>query len=224
MFRTNNSSPAVWTAPSVPPALPNDYNTGYTYDPNGNIKTLGRAQNGTGVDAFNYNYTPGTNKLTNINDGVPNATFSDDIDDQLSATTYTYDASGNQITDVGISNIQWTVDGKVKAVNGTASQIAKYVYDASGNRVMKQTPVMNTIYARDANSQVMAIYESGYFDPSIDTDPSVTPCINISIKEEDYGSNCTMNYTICGNDYSYDMNTGIVTILAQITSTNLCFG
>ncbi|MCX6145911.1 MAG: hypothetical protein NTW25_01485, partial [Candidatus Kapabacteria bacterium] len=47
---------------------------------------------------------------------------------------------------------------------------------------------------------------------------------NISIKEEDYGSNCTMNYTICGNDYSYDMNTGIVTILAQITSTNLCFG
>ncbi|MCX6147483.1 MAG: hypothetical protein NTW25_09590 [Candidatus Kapabacteria bacterium] len=33
-----------------------------------------------------------------------------------------------------------------------------------------------------------------------------------------------MNYTICGNDYSYDVNTGIVTILTQITSTNLCFG
>jgi hypothetical protein len=224
MFRTNNSSPAVWTAPSVPPAVANDYNTGYTYDPNGNILTLGRAQHGLGVDAFTYNYINGTNQLTNINDGVPDVTFSDDIDNQPNAGAYNYDASGNQITDVGVANIQWTVDGKVKAVNGSATQLAKYVYDASGNRVMKQTPVMNTIYARDANSQVMAIYESGYFDPSVDTDPDVTPCINISIKEEDYGSNCTMNYTICGNDYSYDVNTGIVTILTQITSTNLCFG
>ncbi len=224
MFRSNIAFPAAWTAPVLTPPNKNDYNTGYSYDPNGNINTLGRAQNGKAVDIFNYNYTSGTNQLKSINDGANSAEFSDDIDNQTNPNTYTYDASGNQITDVAINNIQWTVDGKVKAVNGTASQIAKYVYDASGNRVMKQTPVMNTIYARDANSQVMAIYESGYFDPSVDTDPSVTPCINISIKEEDYGSNCTMNYTICGNDYSYDMNTGIVTITAQITSTNLCFG
>lgn len=79
---------------------------------------------------------------------------------------FVYDAIGNLIQDRddGVV-ITWTPNGKIRQViTNDGAEIVSYLYDAAGNRVCK-TLVNNgmtnvTHYARDANGDVMSVYNN----------------------------------------------------------------
>ncbi len=102
--------------------------------------------------------TRATNRLNFVNDGVATHT-GNDIEDQ-SANNYSYDETGNLTKDVkeGITNIEWTVYGKIKKITKSTGTI-EYTYDAAGNRISKTANNKTTVYVRDASGNVMSVYE-----------------------------------------------------------------
>jgi RHS repeat-associated protein len=147
----------------------NGYIESFTYDPNGNIKTLSRNSNVAQIDDLTYNYLAGTNKLTGVTDPIASGLVNYDIDGQ-SANNYSYDRIGNMTADnaEGITNISWTVYGKIKNITKSTGTI-EYRYDASGNRIYKKTFISGatteTYYSRDAQGNVMAVYEKQAANP-----------------------------------------------------------
>ncbi|WP_131474527.1 DUF6443 domain-containing protein, partial [Flavobacterium sp. KMS] len=154
------------------------YHSNYSYDRNGNLDKLNRwAPLSTGVitlmDQLTYNYTAGTNKLSHVNDAVPNGVFTNDsknpndtsldIDNQT-ADNYGYDDIGQLITDKqeGLK-IDWRVDGKVKSVAKDNGTVISFEYDGLGNRTAKIVTnganVTTTYYQRDAQGNVLSTYE-----------------------------------------------------------------
>jgi RHS repeat-associated protein len=85
--------------------------------------------------------------------------YTSDIDNQ-GTDNYDYDAIGNLTRDTkeGISNITWSVYGKILSVTKNSGTIT-YTYDASGNRISKTFSGKTTWYVRDASGNVMAVYE-----------------------------------------------------------------
>lgn len=166
------------------PAAINDYREAVSYDPNGNILTYKRngdaARASTsaavgGMDDMTYHYLAGKNQLDRVVDAAADASDADypnynDIkrkqpDNSMgqAAGNYQYDLIGNLLYDrsEGISNIGWTVYGKIASIqkaNGTIT----YKYDAAGNRVSKTISATGktTLYVRDASGNVMSVYES----------------------------------------------------------------
>ncbi|WP_290708559.1 DUF6443 domain-containing protein, partial [Flavihumibacter sp. CACIAM 22H1] len=165
-----------------------DYKERIRYDGNGNI--LGYLRQGTTVDggtlqmdSLSYHYfidvngNKRNNRLRVVADGVGSSNYSVDLDDQVSRlangadSNYVYDAIGNMIQDKteNITNIQWSVYGKILAIEKAAVNpvdITKisYTYDATGNRIGKRIqyqgkPDQYTWYSRDASGNVMAVYE-----------------------------------------------------------------
>ncbi len=154
------------------------YWSSYTYDKNGNLKTLNRdaprlenPENPNSeyiekMDRFTYNYTPGTNQLTHIRDEIDTGLFSNDIDDQP-VDNYQYDQLGQLISDgsENIEKIDWRVDGKVKSIQKYNSEFfINFFYDGLGNRVAKQVTngrrgTKTTHYTRDAQGNNMAVYQ-----------------------------------------------------------------
>jgi RHS repeat-associated protein len=148
-----------------------DYKERISYDPNGNI--TGYLRNGTtsgsrmlAMDNLSYNYYPLTNQLSSVTEAVTaTANYTEDIDPQ-GTNNYIYDAIGNLKTDVAgdISDIKWTVYGKIASISKSTSTIT-YTYDASGNRLTKTvTPISDgqphtTIYVRDGQGNVLSVYE-----------------------------------------------------------------
>ena len=147
----------------------NGYIEAFTYDPNGNIMTLSRNSNVEQIDDLTYNYLAGTNKLTGVTDPIASGLVNYDIDGQA-ANNYSYDRIGNMTADnaEGITNISWTVYGKIKNITKSTGTI-EYRYDASGNRIYKKTFISGatteTYYARDAQGNVMAVYEKQAANP-----------------------------------------------------------
>jgi len=106
-----------------------------------------------------------TNQLAQVTDAAADASSGNyanynDIKQGQSTGNYTFDAIGNLKSDVseGISNITWTVYGKIKSITKATGTIA-YTYDASGNRVSKNYNGTTTVYTRDATGNTMAVYE-----------------------------------------------------------------
>ena len=148
-------------------------NTEYTYDPNGNIKTLKRRANGILVDDFNYSYLVNgdgrlttNNRLNNIKDNslTTHDGYLNNGDHPFA--TDAYDAIGNITKNGGdgISQIEWNVQNKISKVislKGTTT----YTYDASGNRLTKAVKIgtqgdeNTTVYVRDATGNVLSVYK-----------------------------------------------------------------
>jgi RHS repeat-associated protein len=123
-----------------------------------------------------------TNKLAYVDDDpLFTGNYTIDIDDQASLN-YEYDEIGNLKKDVQeeIANIEWNVYGKIMKVTRTGNNHNKpdleFAYDPMGNRIMKilkprtggvlsnQVDWTYTYYVRDAQGNVMAVYERTY-DP-----------------------------------------------------------
>lgn len=158
------------------------YQSYYSYDPAGNILTLERRGDTVKarMDELAYHYTSGTNRLDWVYDSVPSNFHTVDIDAQSSGN-YLYDGSGNLVMDVseGIV-VKWNAQGKVEKVKkrlpGTGGSLAsgtaitiEYLYDPAGQRVRKvvindkdSSQSRATYYVRDANEQVLAIYEGDW--------------------------------------------------------------
>jgi len=149
-----------------------DYQERISYDPNGNIKTyLRNGKAPTAMDNLTYNYTPNTNKLRQVLDAVADGSYTEDIDGQPLADNYTYDRIGNMKADNagGIASITWTVYGKIKRITKSNNDVIEYRYDAAGSRTSKAVSVGNTTtttyYVRDAQGNVMAVYEKQAANP-----------------------------------------------------------
>ncbi|MEP7219494.1 MAG: thrombospondin type 3 repeat-containing protein, partial [Bacteroidota bacterium] len=164
-----------------------EYSTSYQYDANGNILRLKRngynaATLGAPMDDLLYGYQPGTNRLDSVDDTVARNAYPGDQDDQHKHN-YRYDASGNMVQDIEDSVVvKWNWQGKIEQIkkrrhpknDSTASlwgisQTIKYLYDPAGQRIRKEViEDMDSVhgrvtyYVRDANEQVMAIYEGDW--------------------------------------------------------------
>lgn len=87
-------------------AVGGKWHSAYTYDGNGNIKSLYRKDDGAGaIDDLTYDYTSNTNKLSVIDDVIGPGVIAGDLDDQA-ADNYAYDATGNLTKDY-IEGINW---------------------------------------------------------------------------------------------------------------------
>jgi len=157
-------------------SLKTSFASTYSYDKNGNLKTLQRTTDNDLVDKrlmddFTYHYTAETNKLRYIDDTVPDNRYSDDIDDQdldlsdpVNPDNYVYNAIGQLIQDKAEGlTIEWRVDGKVKRVLKNDNTEIEFRYDALGRRYAKKVigTGLNTTsyYLRDAEGKVLSIYD-----------------------------------------------------------------
>jgi RHS repeat-associated protein len=133
------------------------------------------------MDNFTYKYIPGTNKLTNVFD-VADDIFTEtgiDIKQNLNEKAaynlgdsntynYVYDAIGQLIQDKNEGlTINWRVDGKVEKVTNSKSGLTiVFEYDGLGNRIVKRVQhgldIVRTHYARDAQGNVLGVYEEKY--------------------------------------------------------------
>lgn len=149
------------------PVSISDYAERISYDPNGNI--LSYQRNGdaarTSMDNLSYFYKANTNQLHKVSDAAPDVAPADyskynDLKQGQLDNNYQYDAIGNLVSDAseGITNINWNVYGKIMNITKSGAQIG-YLYDASGNRIIKQTASDTTVYVRDATGNVLSVYE-----------------------------------------------------------------
>ncbi|PWU02589.1 MAG: hypothetical protein C5B52_05040 [Bacteroidetes bacterium] len=156
----------VPAAGTFTPASVTDYQERVAYDANGNI--LSYSRNGdasrTAMDNLTYTYKPATNQLDKVVDVAADASAGNyplynDLKQGQAGANYQYDPMGNLIVDnsEGITNISWTVAGKISSITKSGAVI-RYVYDELGNRIMKQTAADTTIYVRDASGNVMSVY------------------------------------------------------------------
>lgn len=153
---TNQVANNSWTGATAT----NAHYSSYSYDLNGNLKTLNRKNElGTTIDDFTYRYelsggTAGdlkSNRLYHINDGQSNnLLFNDDVDDMGNYSTtnvnatnnYRYDASGRLVMDIQakISSIEWNVQNKIAKItrlNTSKEDDLEFRYDAFGRRIIK---------------------------------------------------------------------------------------
>ena len=194
-----------------------------------------------------------SNKLRYVHDQVADAAYADDIDNQtplslanVQADTgraaisdnYQYDAIGNLIQDTkeGISNIEWTVYGKISKItklkNGMSTTIA-YSYDAAGNRISKTvTPAVGnaviTWYVRDAAGNTMSVYtadtaNSGHLTQTeIDLYGSSRLGVNnVSVDVEFPVEPADGIYTFIRGNKFFELNNHLGNVLATVSDKKL---
>ena len=166
----NNTGVTTWDSLS---SL-QDFKEDVTYDPNGNILTYNRNGNHTfagqnlNMDQLTYSYLPGSNKLDHITDAVTNSGYSNDLKTQ-SPGNYTYDAigelTGDKDSSANISNITWTVYGKINTISKFDGSAMAFTYDPAGNRISKTVTSggnsVTTWYVRDGQGNVLSVYTAG---------------------------------------------------------------
>jgi RHS repeat-associated protein len=133
------------------------------------------------IDNFTYKYFLGTNKLTNVFD-VATDLFTEtgiDIKQNLNEKAaynsgntntynYVYDDIGQLTKDKNEGlTIEWRFDGKVEKITSSKSGITiDFEYDGLGNRIAKRVQsgldIVRTHYARDAQGNVLGVYEENY--------------------------------------------------------------
>ncbi len=153
------------------------YRSNYRYDGNGNLLGLQRYDEaGKLMDDLNYTYN-GTatarknNRLEKVTDRAGTTPYKEDLEGESS---YAHDPTGNLVQDRGDSvQISWNVYGKVsevKPLNGSKKPYLRYLYDAAGNRILKEVnagpadrsqpgKIRTTYYVRDAQGNILSVYE-----------------------------------------------------------------
>ncbi len=211
-----NASKNKWHRDDISTAY-NAYKSNYSYDENGNIKTLDRytfTSSGVQIDGLTYNYRDANgdgvidnNKLNSIDDSKTSASLTSDLEDQ-SANNYQYDDIGQLISDAaeGISTIEWAPSGKIARVIYSQQHIITFTYDALGNRVSKTVlangATTNTYYVPNATGATMAIYTTS--STSTDAELSEIPLYGTSRIGEFAPGNAI-------NDDNNDLVNGITT-------------
>ncbi|MBW1717682.1 MAG: hypothetical protein JRJ77_18030, partial [Deltaproteobacteria bacterium] len=110
---------------------------GYTYDRVGN-----RITRTINDETENYTYIPGTNKLNEITGpGDP--------------VMYTYDANGN-ITGIGNKVLSYNQNNRLLRVEEDGDILGEYTYNGLGQRVVKVSSGVTTIYHYDMNGKLLA--------------------------------------------------------------------
>jgi RHS repeat-associated protein len=150
----------AWSAANIAPG----YQENFTYDGNGNILTVYRAGATAGITdnlAYQYNRNAGGQLLDNKLNYLRGTGAASNFGPSQSANNYTYDPIGNLTNDnqAGVSNIRWTVYGKIDTLNSNSGTIA-YTYDPAGQRATKTVSGVTTFYIRDAQGNTLALYDN----------------------------------------------------------------
>jgi RHS repeat-associated protein len=139
------------------------------------------------MDNFTYEYAKDSNRLNKVFDAANDLFIETGYDirkniaekasydvNNPATHNYIYDAIGQLIEDKseGIK-IEWRVDGKVKQVTNSKSKIIiAFEYDGLGNRIAKRVQDINkdkvtrTHYARDAQGNVLGVYDETFKIPT----------------------------------------------------------
>ncbi|MEI6950354.1 RHS repeat-associated core domain-containing protein [Paraflavisolibacter sp. H34] len=157
----NMDAYSFWSNNRLMPMDNDQYKEIINYDPNGNILNYYRQGDVGLMDYLVYQYNAGSNQLNRVSDqyGI-NSRYSNDIDWGIS---YNYDAIGNLIkedADINANDreFSWNAYGKMTEVKKSSGDI-KYSYDPAGNRITKSSNSITTIYVRDAQGNVLSVYE-----------------------------------------------------------------
>ncbi|GAA1662669.1 RHS repeat-associated core domain-containing protein [Fodinicola feengrottensis] len=132
---------------------PAPYSNSYTYDQSGNRKTATQSTP-TASTTSTYTYpapgAPRPHGVTQVNTtgtGMPSGGKTD---------TYSYDASGNQLTRAlagsGNEGYTWDGDGNLTKVTGADGKSTDFVYDADGNRLLRRDSTGTTLYLGDTEA------------------------------------------------------------------------
>ena len=165
----------------------NNYKTRYTYDHNGNIASLKRYDDlGVLMDDMVYHYKNDgngdpINQLRHVVENAPGSVQTDDIEPML-ADNYSYNDIGQLTGDASeeIDAIVWNNAAKVRHIlrdNTSSKEDLEFVYGPMGNRIVKivkpksapgvlstQEHWTYTYYLRDAQGNVMAVYNRKFDD------------------------------------------------------------
>ncbi|MFY0255719.1 RHS repeat-associated core domain-containing protein [Chitinophaga sp. 30R24] len=151
-----------------------DHKEDITYDGNGNILTYkrnGARDTSLAMDDLSYAYPRddvgnlSLNRLRHIRDAVAPDVYQSDVDN-MADDNYLYDDLGNLLSDKSahISNIVWSVYGKIRQITFSDGSSLSYKYDGSGNRVYKEYfqggVSTKTWYVRDPHGNPLAVYGS----------------------------------------------------------------
>ncbi len=128
------------------------YTTQYSYNKNGNIKTLSRNGEIGGTDTYdlidNLSYGYNGNQLKYINDATGTNCQENGFSDNgsyLTAEEYVYDQNGNMTKDLNkqIDNIDYNILNLPKhiSISAGAFKAIDYIYSASGDKLQKSTSV-----------------------------------------------------------------------------------
>ena len=134
-----------WTAPST------KYSADYTYDYNGNFRSLQRYdKNGQILHNMRYKYFDTTsNRLSRI------------VATGINAGQFYYDAVGNlKQDDLGNVSVTWNSQGKVQSLSKGNSIQLEFRYSPDGHRQVKQSGDTSYYYLHDATGNVMCIYKN----------------------------------------------------------------
>ncbi len=175
MFEGTNMTNGTYSWSGAASSL--DYRNTYTYDRNGNIKSLFRNGHGTNraMDDLTYHYVTNTNRLNRVTESssTMDVNFTEDIDYGQLANNYQYDNLGQILQDVkeGKTYVWTRADKKLKSITPSDGNfpLIEFVYNPFGQRIVKieKTRVggvvqtnkfTKTFYVYDANGQVMAMY------------------------------------------------------------------
>ena len=143
----------------------NDFNTAYSYDPNGNTLSLTRFGSGNKMDELGFNYQPGNNRLDYVSDQVSAQAYPGDIDNQQSGN-YSYDGKGRLKQDLAgeVQNINWSYRDYMRHFVKADGTTVYNDYDAAGKRVVQTIDApgtendMEIYYIRGADDEIMATY------------------------------------------------------------------
>lgn len=134
----------------------NTLDESFSYDLNGNIKTLARNYNqriagGSNsaqlVDNLTYTYETNTNRLKKVEDAIlPAVGIGNDFKNVDTGTEYTYNTDGSQTKDdnKGISSIVYNEMGKPTTITYTNGNTVAYTYDAAGSK-LKMISTVNSV-------------------------------------------------------------------------------
>lgn len=143
-----------------------EYNLDMEYNTTHGItqkKQFQTAQNGAPVYQNSYTngyeYMPETHKVTSITNAENSTT-----------ENFEYDANGNTIynhNQEGFRKMYWDESNRLRVVNDNDHQIQHYIYDGAGERILKASSQIETVYENgqvDANTTTMGLYTT-YVSP-----------------------------------------------------------
>ncbi|WP_369233805.1 HYD1 signature containing ADP-ribosyltransferase family protein [Streptomyces sp. R21] len=125
------------------------YWTEYGYDSAGNrTNEVRHGLNGEGTATRTYAYgaTGGPHTVSSVTEKTAATSTTPEVTSQ---DTYTYDASGNTKTRVlsgDTQSLDWDKTGELATVTNADGKVTSYKYDASGERILQNTPDEKTFY------------------------------------------------------------------------------
>jgi RHS repeat-associated protein len=138
------------------PTSPDLQGLSYTYDANGNIKTISDARNSDQKQCFDYDTLNRLTGATTTNDAVLGCTAN--VGNGNYDETYSYDPdTGNLSSKTGVGTYVYSTSHPHAVTKMTTDTTDKYGYDANGNMISRATSTGNFGMKYDAENRLVEV-------------------------------------------------------------------